>query len=484
MTRVDFEDEFKNLCFPMLVLSVVSIGVALFVFPENSNEATRESPLRATRLLRDVLDFSSNGPEESTLPENGTAQSPTAADAFPQNNQTNKHRLDLLGRMRNDLAALDTDAKGCARDTGFLVDSPARMLDVVHRIQSLARYTPAHYFAHIATPKVSAGAIVRAVEAVHDALIVRRPVWNPAFWNYASDVPLNAESGPDPAEALNRARDGLFKAKGELQMMPNSESAGPADLDVLIHLRGLDEATKLVDAGLELAATRGKGHRFVVFGRPGENTGNPAKKSEKKAANPKPLHNRKCNPLKWPFNILYILQTTLSSPASHFGFKRTLAYFLISIWAFLPETEAYFEDHHLTWLMAPVLVFMTPTVGASVTKSMYRLLATGIAIFWAYMTFLAAGGTTTHSNYVSVSLAMYAPLTVLTYYGQIALPTPFTGRIASVAYIDIALRSNEHEDKDRFADQRSFWLVVAIVGTMVLQIAVFPKFDCPIHIIH
>ncbi|KAI9013449.1 hypothetical protein DFJ74DRAFT_289543 [Hyaloraphidium curvatum] len=450
---------FDFLFVPFAISWAFCVAVAMFVLPESSTEATRESAVFAVGSLRDVF----------------VLQTPSTQPALSPPRDPETHRTFLLTRMRNDLASLEADVRGCLADTHFLRDSPTRIAAVAERIRALARHSPSlrtgSYMASGANPS----AVPTALQAVHEALVIdERPPWDPAFWNYVREPRLHPSI--DPAELLNRATDELAKEKAALACCTPLGGDSPADLDRFVTAMAVDAAAELVDSAMDLVATRTKGYRFYLFGNPGK----PARKQKQRplpdpyAAQP---HN---DPAPWPpvrifFSALYAFQNAMASDAARFGFKRALAFFLISVWAFLPEYATFFKGHHVFWMLMSVLALMTPTIGAGVAKSLFRLLATAFAALWAYFTYLAAAPTpaTTAEDYLRVALPMYAPLSVLLFYGICTFPRPYASRMAAFAYVAVAL-SGDPAKAPQFAWERTCWVLAAAAGAMFLQIACFP----------
>ncbi|KXS13593.1 hypothetical protein M427DRAFT_364764 [Gonapodya prolifera JEL478] len=112
-----------------------------------------------------------------------------------------------------------------------------------------------------------------------------------------------------------------------------------------------------------------------------------------------------------------------------FGVKVALAVLIGSIWAFINPTSEFYVYVRGYWAVFTIVVCMTPTVGASVTIGLHRLMGTTIGAIWGGVTYVASSG----SPYVIV--AMQIPFAIGCLYLQLFSPYPVAGMISNITFL-------------------------------------------------
>ncbi|KAI9034584.1 hypothetical protein DFJ74DRAFT_640301 [Hyaloraphidium curvatum] len=441
LPSVPAADLFSVLLPPLGICLALTVASAIFVFPENPVEAARESAVLAVRSLRAV--FAGEGIGNPPV------------------------RAFVLARMRNDLAALDADAKACASDVGRYVDDPSRMAALDRALGKLAQY---------ARVPSRDPAIVHTLNGVLAALAVPRSPWMPSRWMYPIDVPETDREkggGPPPFEQL---RGEMATDRAAILARDPGEELDDEELDAFAGYLAIGEAEKVMAAAEELVAARAAGPGWYFFGR--RLGGGASKPGRQEAAAAPPAARTTTGsllpPRKWSFGKyfvdgLYALQQFMHSDAAHFGFKRAFAFFICSVWAFLPSTAEFFREENLYWLMFSVIILVTPYVGSGTLLSAVRLAVTGLAVLFAYFASLAGGPGT----YLSAVLGFYAPISLLAFYLQHCV-SPQAGTMLALAYTGITLPDPTGSSAVKFAGQRAGWLVVSVLGCLLYNISLFP----------
>ncbi|KAI9027027.1 hypothetical protein DFJ74DRAFT_753117 [Hyaloraphidium curvatum] len=422
-TEVPAAELYASVLVPLGIVGAVSVACAVLVLPEYATDAARESCLFVLKDLLAVFGPRGSGAEE-------------------------RARRNKLGA---DVLQLGSDIKGCRMDVGFLRDQPTAMAKVGAALVKLAGNGGLRF---------ESPAIVVTCEAAIAALDIRRPWYDTSLYVYEG-------AGPHPETSIASAREALDARAAEVRDRAAPAKLGRDDLDVFAENEAIGDARALLDAVEALLAVRRL--RFYFLGSPGREPKKPKVKKE-------PTERAKRGPWhvgKLLGEALYRFHVCFTSPASRFGFKRALAYFLASVWAFLPGTADYYYENNLAWILITVILVLNPQLGSGVVKSANRLAGTAIGALWTYLAYLASRNAPS-ADYMRVQILMYLPLSVLAVGVNQLTKFPYAGFVMSLTFAIVATAPKLSLEPS-WSWQRALWVFVGVLGCLVLQIIVFPE---------
>lgn len=466
--HVEVRSLFYTFLVPEAVVAALGALGAILLFPEQATEATREDCLLVLRDLRTSFkgELAGEGPDIAN------------AQVF------------YTGRIRALVMQLISDTKGCMSDVGFFHDHPARMVRVSNALQALARHTDIRAHSEFA---------VRALDATMEALAsVAKEGFSYSSLNYRTREFAGGKgdggevgTGSRPKEDLAALRDELEKRKTEICVQRSGSSPLPVpangiaelasseqdDFVAYVEYLALEDCQVLLDEVKVMVDAR-RGQHFCFLGLPGKNEIlDPKPKKVKKAKAASEKKEFSFHPGRLISNAIYSIQSILDSNATRFGFKRSLAFFLVSVWAFLPATADYYFENHIVWLLLTLMALMQPTLGSGVLKSIMRLSGTLFGVFWAYIAFLAAGGSTATPHWAAtVAVVMWLPVTIVGFYLQIATKHVYAGQLLSITYPIVSYdgTAGSTVDTTKFAGDRAFWITIGVFGCLFIQVMLFP----------
>ncbi|KAI9016179.1 hypothetical protein DFJ74DRAFT_679698 [Hyaloraphidium curvatum] len=438
---------FETMLLPLALIAALGCGAAI-VLPEHDTEATRSGCLDVLGDLRFLFA--------------GEATTEDAADFYS-------------GRLRTSLAALVTSTKGCMIDIGFLRDAPARMVRVSRVVQDLARFV---------NVRVRSAHVARALDVAMAALQVETPVWSTSRYIYGDRRAAETFAKCPAPQDFVEVGEELEKRRAELcaqsltEPHPEGSFFDEHDSDALLEYLALGGCQKLLEELKSLVEAR-RGLRFFAFGNPDKHVLGkkpPKAKRATKAQSDSKKRGFHCGRIF--SDVLYTTNTVLASDATKFGFKRALAFFLASVWAFLPGTMDAYYERNILWVVITVFVLMQPTLGSGITKSVARLGGTGFGVLWSYLAFLAAGGGSLEWN-VKVAVLMFIPVSIVGYYVQVTTTKHvYAGQLLMLTYMMVfcgGLYSGSGTVQTATAAlQRALWISVGAVGCLAVQILIFP----------
>ncbi|KNC97429.1 uncharacterized protein SPPG_07352 [Spizellomyces punctatus DAOM BR117] len=140
---------------------------------------------------------------------------------------------------------------------------------------------------------------------------------------------------------------------------------------------------------------------------------------------------------KWksPFTAfvdgLYTFHTLMKSPNVRFGLKSVVAVVLCGVWAFISSTRPWYITQRGYWAMFTTVVVMNPTVGATSTTAVYRMMGTVFAAVWAYLSLVIA------NLNAGVICAMMLPITIIGFYIALFTSRRYAGLVLLITYCTI-----------------------------------------------
>lgn len=139
----------------------------------------------------------------------------------------------------------------------------------------------------------------------------------------------------------------------------------------------------------------------------------------------------------------------LASDQSAFGFRAAAAAFSVAILAYLRQTQSFFFEQRLIWVLIVIVLGMSPTSGASIFGYVSRVIATAISFAMSLAVWYIAVGQTPGvivllylANMICVSLVLYSQFfdslnIVWQYYFHVRYPTMFGPSVIAIVTLNV-----------------------------------------------
>ncbi|KAF9201711.1 hypothetical protein BGZ49_008079 [Haplosporangium sp. Z 27] len=175
-------------------------------------------------------------------------------------------------------------------------------------------------------------------------------------------------------------------------------------------------------------------------------------------------------PKPFRYRVWEFLQP-FKSDAVKFGFKMAASLSLIGLWSWLQwDSKALVTDRG-QWSMMTVMAVLTPTIGATFTIGIMRIMGTIVGVAWAIVTYLA------DPINPYVICAMMLPITLVSVYFMLLTTHPKLGLIIMLSYSSITFSMYEGltaETIYQIAYKRAATVIIGLIIAIIVNSLLWP----------
>jgi hypothetical protein len=485
----------------VVLAGIIAIIVGTVILPEHPTEDARLRILSSIEHMKRLLDIQMAAVDRKTHKDSATVN--ITPESFMIEVRTRYNhllsdtsalqaalkaahlQLGWLYDSPHDITRVATALNRCVRHMGTAVESVERGLLTARKVEADGKEMQAGASLNLAeTVKLTMGWLDEALSVVHDALLVQHGilgnvgVTSQAFvdpmlpnadlsqeWNRieASKEPTfqavsrygEAMRKNWPVERVDEYFKSFDRSDVALEFAVNTQMYS---LGISCLLKDVDELCNVVK---QVQQKRNLQRRTFYY--PGKSF--PKQPKTKKNAPPK----QKKAPLTWSGfwnDLLFAIHRHFDSDASHFAFRRTLSVLLISMFAFIPNTQDFFLKNHGYWVVLSNLLIMSPTVGATINRLTMRFLGVIIGCLWGYFSALA------FPTYFAGAYAFIAPIALVSFYLVTCTNQAYIGTCIVMSYCIVALGSNG--DAAQLALYRSIMTMIGCILGFIGSLIVYP----------